>query len=308
MDKRLRHLNALHSFECAARHQSYSKAASEMFVSQAAISQQMRQLEQSLNTKLFVRNGRRMALTQNGETLYRACQSGFDTIVKGLNAIQCEGLPGELTITSTQAFCSIWIMPRLYKFSQLYPEINIKILGSNQVEDLTQKHIDLAIRFSPVDGLVAPKDMTIEEYGQDAIYPVCAPALVNNGCLNSPRDLLKCRLLYLANESRVTWQRWFTHLGVDDSGTLPVKTEVTSSDMALSAVLAGHGVALLATAMITPYLESGQLVVPFKVKHPVEWKRYLVFDPHSSKLARINAFRDWFRSELDITMQEAGAI
>ena len=167
MDNRLKHLNALHSFEVAARHQSYSRAAEELFVSQAAISQQMRHLEQVLSTKLFVRNGRNMILTQSGKQLFTACQKGFNTIIDGLNSIQCEGIPGELTITSTQAFCSMWIMPRLYKFSQLHSEISIKIMGSNQVEDLSKKHIDVAIRFSTVEGRYDNEQHVVEFIGKE---------------------------------------------------------------------------------------------------------------------------------------------
>ena len=102
MDKRLNHLNALRTFESAARHQSYSKAAEELFVSQAAVSQQMRQLEQGLQAKLFLRVGRTMQLTQSGEKLFHATSQAFTTLIQGLNSIQCEGIAGDLTVTSTQ--------------------------------------------------------------------------------------------------------------------------------------------------------------------------------------------------------------
>ena len=147
MDKRLKHLNALRTFESAARHKSYTKAAEELYVSQAAVSQQMRQLEQVLSIKLFIRSGRKMLLTQSGESLYVSTHQALNLLVKGLNSIQTEEVAGDLTITSTQAFCSLWLMPRLYKFSQQHPDINVRILGSNQKEDLQKKHIDLAIRF-----------------------------------------------------------------------------------------------------------------------------------------------------------------
>ena len=299
MDKRLKYLNALHSFESAARHQSYSKAAEELFVSQAAISQQMRQLEQALAVKLFTRSGRNMLLTQSGEKLFHACRCGFNEIVQGLNSIQCEGVAGDLTITSTQAFCSLWLMPRIHKFSLLHPEINIKILGSNQIEDLEKKHIDLAIRFSASQLDSNNDQLYIENFGSDHAYPVIAPQLMENYQIKQPKDLLKCRLVSLANEKVATWKSWFEHAGAsgyDDQHSL--KTEVTSSDMALCAVIAGHGVALAASTMAAPYIKSKQLIVPFDIKHPATWQRYLAYPVNTSKKTRINIFCQWVKNEM----------
>ncbi|GEA12138.1 LysR family transcriptional regulator [Alteromonas sp. KUL49] len=116
MDKRLRWLNNLLCFEVAARHQSYSRAAQELFVSQAAVSQQMRQLEKNLGVSLFRRKARKMELTPQGHTLLQACQKGFSEVVHGLNQVQEEPIEGDLTVSSTQAFCALWLVPRLYEF------------------------------------------------------------------------------------------------------------------------------------------------------------------------------------------------
>ena len=298
MDKRLKHLNAIRTFESAARHQSYSKAAEELFVSQAAVSQQMRQLEQALSVKLFVRSGRKMQLTDSGEKLYHTSHEALNLLVQGLNNIQCEDIAGDLTMTSTQAFCALWLMPRLYKFSQLHPEINIKILGSNQPEDLQAKHIDLAIRFSTEDKLSNKKGLVFEAFGEDYVYPVCSPALVEKLKLTTPQSLLKSPLIRFANERIVTWRGWFDHAGVEGYELHTQKTDVTSSDMALSAVLNGHGVTLAATALFSQYVQNKQLIVPFNIKHPISWKRYLVFDQHSAKIKRINVFTQWLREEM----------
>lgn len=298
MDQRLKYLNALRSFESAARHKSYSQAAEELFVSQAAVSQQMRQLEQALSVKLFVRTGRKMLLTQSGETLYDSTHKALNLLIKGLNSIQHEDVPGDLTITSTQAFCSLWLMPRLYKFSQQYPDVNIRILGSSHKEDLQKKHIDLAIRFGIDKRLPDNDNLVMEEFGEDFVYPVCSPKLLQHMWLKSPKDLLDCTLVSLANERLVTWETWFEHAGVKGFEHVSKKTEVTSSDMALSAVLSGHGVTLAASAMFSQYIPTKQLVVPFKIKHPVIWKRYLAYDPNSAKRKRIQVFIDWVREEM----------
>jgi len=298
MDKRLKYLNALRCFESAARHQSYSQAAQELFVSQAAVSQQMRQLEEVLEVKLFVRSGRTMLLTQSGEKLYQSTHQALKVLINGLNSIQTEGLAGDLTITSTQSFCSLWIMPRLYRFAQLYPDINIRMMGSNQVEDLQAKHIDIAIRFSTKDRLKINSQLCYELFGEDEVYPVCAPNLLEHVKLEQPKDLMKCNLFSFANEKIVTWHEWFKHAGVDEIEPHIKKTEVTSSDMALSAVLSGHGVTLSASAFFRSYIESQQLVIPFKIMHPVKWQQYIVYDPNSAKLKRIKVFADWVKDEM----------
>lgn len=297
MDKRLKHLNALRCFESAARHQSYSKAAEELFVSQAAVSQQMRQLEESLNIKLFVRRGRRMQLTQAGEKLFQSTHSALNTLIQGLNSVQVEEVAGDLTVTSTQSFCSLWVLPRLYRFSQLYPDINIKILGSSQYEDLRAEHIDLAIRFTVNKRMKHAGNLYIEQFGEDAVYPVCSPNLLQHMDINKPEDLMKCNLVSFANNTMMTWQKWFENAGVVDSNIPLQETLVSSSDMALSAVLSGHGVALASSAFICRYIESNQLIVPFNISHPHQWQRYFVYDLDSPRLARIKKFADWIKAE-----------
>jgi LysR family glycine cleavage system transcriptional activator len=298
MDQRLKYLNAMRTFESAARHKSYSQAAEELFVSQAAVSQQMRQLENVLSIKLFVRTGRKMLLTPSGETLYESAHQALNILIKGLNSIQHEDIAGDLTITSTQAFCSLWLMPRLYKFSQVHPDINVRILGSNQKEDLQQKHIDVAIRFGVNKQVFNADNLVMEDFGEDVVYPVCSPKLLQHMWLQSPKDLLDCTLVSLANEQVVTWDKWFEHAGVKGFENMTKKTEVTSSDMALNAVLSGHGVTLAASAMFSQYILTKQLVVPFKIKHPVIWKRYIAYDPNSAKRKRIQVFIDWVRAEM----------
>jgi len=308
LDKRLNHLNALRTFESAARHQSYSKAAEELFVSQAAVSQQMRQLEQGLQAKLFLRVGRTMQLTQSGEKLFHSTSQAFITLIQGLNSIQCEEIAGDLTLTSTQAFCSLWLMPRLFRFAQIHPDVNIKIQASNQIVDLAKNHIDLAIRFGLKEKQVNYGNLTQIDFGEDQAYPVCSPKLLSDMKIDKPEDLLKCNLVSLSNEKVITWQAWFEHAGVSGFEKHNQKTEVTSSDMGLSAVLSGHGVTLAAMAMSAQYLENKQLVIPFQLKHPCEWRRYLVYDPNSAKLKRIKAFTDWLQHEMSLSKKNADAM
>lgn len=189
-------------------------------------------------------------------------------------------------------------MPRLYRFSQLHPDVNIKIFASSQIEDLAKKHIDLAIRFGNKNHKMNYGHLTSIDFGEDQVYPVCSPNLLAHVELNTPKDLLKCGLVSLVNDKIITWQSWFEHAEVLSYEKHNQKTEVTSSDMALSAVLSGHGVALVAMAMSAQYIQSQKLIIPFHIKHPSEWRRYLVFDSDSAKLKRINIFTDWLQKEM----------
>jgi len=303
MDKRLKQLNNLRSFESAARHQSYSEAAKELFVSQAAVSQQMRQLEAAMGSRLFTRNGRKMQLTESGEKLYSATDKAFDILLKGFNSIQTEDVAGSLTITSTQAFTSLWLMPRLYKFSIKHPEIKIKVVSSNSIEDLRQGHIDLAIRFITANEVDTSDGMSYEFIAEDHVYPACSPQLVSEYNFQEPKDILNCWLVNLENQGRINWPIWFKHAGVDNYKAHKKWTEVSTGDMALSAVLSGHGFTLASQALFSQYVSTGQLVIPFNIKHPISFKRYFVFDPNSAKKARVNVFTAWLKEETQLDEQ-----
>lgn len=303
MDKRLKQLNNLRSFESAARHQSYSKAAKELFVTQAAVSQQMRQLEAAMGSQLFVRNGRKMQLTESGEKLYTATHKAFDTLLKGFNSIQTEEVAGTLTITSTQAFTSLWLMPRLYKFSIKHPEIKIKVVASNCIEDLRQGHIDLAIRFITTGEVDTSDDMVYEFIAEDHVYPACSPQLVTEYNFKEPSDVLNCWLVSLEHQGPINWPAWFKKAGVENYQCHKKWTEVSSGDMALSAVLSGHGFTLASQALFSQYVNTGQLVIPFNIKHPVSFKRYFVFDPNSAKKARLDVFIAWLKEETQLDDQ-----
>jgi len=303
VDKRLKQLNNLRSFESAARHQSYSKAAEELFVTQAAVSQQMRQLEAAMGSQLFIRSGRQMQLTESGEKLYGATHKAFDILLKGFNSIQTEEVAGSLTITSTQAFTSLWLMPRLYKFSIKHPEIKVKVVSSNSIEDLRQGQIDLAIRFITGNEIDTSDDMAYEFIAEDHVYPACSPQLVKEYNFKEPKDILKCWLVSLENQGSINWPTWFKQAGVENYKCHKKWTEVGSGDMALSAVLSGHGFTLASQALFSQYVNTGQLVIPFTIKHPISFKRYFVFDPNSAKKARVNVFTTWLKEETKLDEQ-----
>lgn len=295
---KIRNLNLLRSFEVAARHNSYGRAADELCISQAAVSQQMRQLEELLSCQLFVRKGRQMQLTQQGLALFKATKKAFHTLQSSLEQLCEEEMAGSLTISSTQAFISLWLMPRLGKFYQQFPQINIELTASAQFEDLQQQHIDLAIRFSNKN-LEEITPTLICDYADEApVLAVCSPELVRNHPVTRAGDLLQHRLIELNKTGPYNWPAWFEQAGVTDYGQKQKITQVQSTDMALAAAKSGHGFALVADYLCEEQLASGELVTPIELPHPNRVKRYLVYAQNSNKKARLQAFVHWLKGEL----------
>ena len=298
MDKRLKWLNNLLCFEVAARNESYSKAAEELHISQAAVSQQMRQLEANLGISLFRRQGRKMLLTAPGRTLLASCKNGFSEIINGLNQVQEEPIEGSLTISSTQAFCALWLMPNLFAFFNLFPDINVNIQASNRIENLHDGNIDVAIRFSTSTTSLLDDTLVVEKFAEDGVIPACSPEFQSKMQLKTVKDLLNARLLSLACEEKANWENYFENDKIDLSNTVLNKTTVSSSDLALSAALAGQGVLLAGEFMIRQYLNAGQLVIPVAKPHPVRWKYHFVYLKNSPKQQRIAHFCDWLKKQM----------
>ncbi|WP_432454202.1 MULTISPECIES: LysR substrate-binding domain-containing protein [unclassified Agarivorans] len=293
-----KNINLLVTFECAARHKSYSLASTELCISQAAVSQQMRQLEQALGGRMFIRKRRQMVLSQQGQLLFEHTQKALGIINQGLSQVRQEVIAGELTISSTQAFTSLWLMPRLQCFSEQYPDIQIRVVSSPHFEDLKQAHIDLAIRFGSKVAEYTPDSLACDYLGQTDVYPICSAQLAKKLPLNSPIDLLSTWLVTLESPGAYDWKSWFNHIGITEYEQHKQWTKVTSTDMALNAVVNGHGVTLAVPYLCQRQLDSGELVIPFKLAHPYPVKRYMVYDPHSSKLARLKVFMAWLATEM----------
>lgn len=297
----LKNINLLRTFECAARHQSYSQAASELCISQAAVSQQMRQLEEVLGVKLFVRKARQMHLTQQGQQLFVSCSRAFSLLQQGVAEVQQMEIAGDLTITSTQAFNALWLMPRLSQFSALHPQVNVRVVSGAEFDDLSAGHIDLAIRFGTRVEESVNSGFECEYLDAASVIPVCAPQLVQAQPMLEVQDLLQTWLVRVDKADVFDWPLWFETQGIEDYRTHKKWTQVSSTDMALNAVLSGHGVALVGRHLCQSYIDSGQLVVPVNIAHPNRVKRYLVYPSHSPKRARLGVFMDWLKQELACT-------
>ncbi|MEZ8729581.1 LysR substrate-binding domain-containing protein [Vibrio splendidus] len=295
MDNRLRHLSGLRYFEVAARLSSYSKAAEELFVSQAAVSQKIRQLEEQLECKLFIRKGREMALTQEGRTLFQHVSDGFKELVVGLDKIQSEPLQGVIVVRSPPSFASRWLLPRLWKFSVKHPEIPIKILTGCDTPNLKHGEIDVAIRQG--EDLCVEQGLALEVLFNEPLYPFCSPELASSLKFTSPEQLLKCWLIQFEGGC-FPWEEWFKQANISTQTSAMQWMEVGTFDMGLTTVMAGHGVCLATDSLAGDFIERGLLVKPFNIGMTPGVQVNLCFDPSSPRKERIEAFTEWLHEEV----------
>lgn len=297
MDARLHHLNGLRYFEVAARLNSYSRAAEELCLSQAAISQKIRQLEEGLGCKLFMREGREMRLTEQGKNLFKHVSQGFSHIITGLNQIQNEPIDGLLCVSSTPSFASRWLLPRLWKFSTQYPAIPIRIITSCDAPNLRQGAADLAIWQGEELDTDNEKKLHKEFLFEESIYPFCSPHFANTINLTQPEQLLKSWLIHYESGG-YPWQSWFAEAGIIMDKERVQWMDVSTFDHAMNAVMAGHGACLASDSLANDYVERGLLVKPFNIGLTPGIQFNLFYDEESPRRNRIQTFANWLHQEI----------
>jgi LysR family glycine cleavage system transcriptional activator len=298
MDKRLRHIALLRCFDAAARHQSYSLAAVELSITQAAVSQQIRNLEEHLQVKLFNRRGRSMHLTKQGSTLLESVGKAFSELSLGFDRIQIEPQAGVITVTASPSFCSRWLVPRLWKFSVLYPDIQVRALASAQYEDVRHSDIDVAIR----QGEMQVNHVHQETLLLDPVFPICSPRVYKEEQLTSPERINQCWLVEAIGVGRsgFSWKDWFKLAGVPVDPKCYNWMEVTTWEMGINAVLSGHGIFLTSGCMAQDLIESGALIKPFDIQIEPGLRFSLLYDEESPRMARIKVFTQWLKGELAV--------
>ena len=294
MDKRLRHIALLRCFAAAAKYESYSQAAQRLAITQAAVSQQIRSLEEVLAVKLFVRHGRSMRLTPQGKTLYQHVNDAFTTLSAGFDKVQVEPAEGVLNVTTGLSFASIWLVPKLWKFSARYPDIKVKIIVSTELESLRYSDIDVAIR----QGDATDHRVHQETLFIDPVFAVCAPQLVETARIAQPADLLNCLLVEAEDPGRFSWANWFSLSDLTIPRHKRDWLEVSTLEMGINAVLAGQGICLASYCLVKDLINSGLLVRPFPLQIEPGQRFSLLYDPNSPRKPRIDIFTDWLKQEL----------
>ncbi|WP_374333017.1 transcriptional regulator GcvA [Aestuariivirga sp.] len=297
MRRSLPPLNSLRAFEVAARHMSISQAASELRVTPAAISHQIRLLEDHVGLPLFVRNGRGLALTDAGAAGLRDLREGFARLSAAMDAIDSLGEAGVLSVSVAPSFASKWLLPRLEIFQAAHPEIDVHVSASMQLSNFMKDGIDVAIRY----GAGRYADLSVELLLNESVVPVCSPEYVmQHGPFYLPSDLTEATLLHDDSPdndpSCPNWEMWLNAAGAPhiDSARGP---RFNQSSLVIEAAALGRGVALAKTALAARDLRQGRLVQPFSSAVKVDFAYYMVAPRAKLNLPKVSFFIDWLRSE-----------
>lgn len=297
--RRLPPLNALRAFEAAARHLSFSAAAAELHVTPAAISHQIKGLEDDLGVKLFRRLNREVQLTDAGQACLPGLRDGFDRIAEAVSRAQRQDAAGIVTVSSSPGLAAKFLVPRIETFRTLHPEIDLRIDASMHLVDLTRENVHVALRY----GHGRYPGLDVKLLMRTAVVPVCAPSLLRGAHpLRTPHDLRHHMLIHdetLANDpSCPDWAMWLRAAGVDgvDSHRGLRFNQVA---LALDAAIAGRGVVLTRNIFAADDLAAGRLVRLFDTSTPVEFAVYLVTPPALTSLPKVKAFTDWVTAEAE---------
>lgn len=288
-------LTALRSFEAAGRHVSFSRAAEELFVSQAAISRQVRELEAFVGQQLFERLHRRVELTETGRRLIDRLTRSFDEIDRCLTEIRATPVQALVEISVEPSFAGSWLVPRLNLFRTLWPEIDVSVDVDPQLVEFRSHEAEIAIRHSLTERSW-PRTQS-EHLIDTAVTPVLSPTLLASGPpLMEPADLRHYTLLH--EENRDGWFRWFAAAGIAEIS--PVRGPIfPDGALAAQAALLGHGVALIDPLLVGHELREEEFVQPFDIEVP--WGAYWLVAPDFSALSEpAKAFSVWLKEELRI--------
>ncbi len=300
MARRLPPLNALRAFEAAARHLSFTKAAEELYVTQAAISHQVKALEEALGVQLFRRLNRRLMLTDAGQLYLPALTEAFDGIDAATGRLRADENAGSLTVSVANSLAAKWLLPRLPRFRERHPEIDVEISAADRLVDFGRDNADMGIRY----GLGNYPGLKVDPLMEDTVFPVCSPQLVNGRLvdgpppLRAPEDLRRHTLLHddVGTGEAPDWRRWLTAAGV--TGVNAERgPRYSHSSLVLQAAIDGQGVALGRSSLVSLDLEAGRLVQPFGPTLPSHYACYVVSPVATAERPKIKAFRDWLIEE-----------
>ena len=290
-------VNALVVFEAAARRLSFTAAAAELGVSQAAVSRQIRALEDHLGVALFRRLHRAVRLTAEGERLFGAVTMGLGHISETAAALRRDQGRHQITVCTTIAFAAFWLMPRIDRFKSAHPDLELRFIASDTAVDPRAEGIDIAVRYG------AGRWPGLDAYRlfDEEVFPVCNPAYLEGGPrLDETGDLLDATLLHqeAGEPSWLTWRDWLKSQDV----TPPVKIpgpRFNNYTILMQAAQAGQGVALGWRRLIEPLVAAGSLVRPIEASLAAPDAYYTVMPEQSGPSEAARALRDWLHAEAE---------
>jgi len=290
-------LDLLTGFEAAARHLSFTKAGEELFLTQSAVSRQIKELEEQLGVPLFHRRHRALVLTDAGQQFYAAAAQVITTMRSATERLRTQaGRKRPLSVTTTHSFAALWLIPRLAGFTRTHPGVDVRITADTRVQDLERDGLDLAIRHGPPS---LAGSNAVRLFGE-RVFPVASPKLLKANPLREPSDLKNHTLLqYDDPDARHPWLHWKTWLevaGIPDlrpAGTL----SLSGFEQIIPAALAGHGVALGRSPLVKDLLAEKKLVAPFKTTADPARAYFVIPSRAAASRPEVQEFIEWLKGE-----------
>ena len=293
MPDRLLPLTALRAFDAAARHMSFAKAAEELFVTPAALSYQIKQLEEHLGTPLFIRLNRAVELTEAGRVLQPGTADGFNQLREAVRSAIRLRDDSALTITAGPAFTAKWLAPRFFRFANKHPEVELRFVATLRIMDLRRDGIDAAIRF----GHEVADNEFAEVLAEELVTPVCTPAVaeqITSDGIDGITLLHDESVEFL--DPAPTWRAWNLATGMNVDWTHG--QHFTNADHAIDFALEGGGVVLGRVVLVERYLETGRMVAPFPIAMRADAQYRFVCPKGAETTPRIETLLGWMRSEM----------
>jgi len=294
MSRRLPSLTALRAFEAAARHRSFSRAAAELHVTPAAVSQLIKQLEEALKVKLFKR-GKTLALSDAAAAAIPYFSDAFDRLEQSVNRLRVGDPSGPLVVSTPPAFAAHWLIPRLDDFHASHPDIELRLLATRRPVDFEVEDVDIALRFGsgPFAGLHTEKLLN------ESLVPVAAPVMAAK--IKKPRDLLSCTLLndesQAVDPSRPDWDTWLASFGLSPKQPLRIR-HFGDANLVIQAAIANLGIALVWQSLVADALRTKRLVRVLGKTLATNKAYHLVTSPQRLHLDKVAAFRKWILSQI----------
>lgn len=285
-------LESFRFFEAAARLGSYTRAAEELCVTQAAVSQQIRTLESRLGVKLFVRKGRAMHLSEQGLLILPEIQDGLNLMQLAVRKLAHYKQPHVLSVTMLPSFASRWLVPRLWRFNHLYPDIELRLNPTHNQVDMLTSDIDLAIRLGVDNYPLLSCQPLMEEYA----YAAAAPRIAAQ--IKQPDDVLKFMLIHGWVDSGMNWENWFRKTGIQTRGKRFKKQVINEGSITIEMLLSGHGIAVVRNTLARGLVESGQLVPLLGVTITSEFQYFMIHRKELADNPNLVAFKQWLLEEV----------
>lgn len=295
MARRLPPLVSLRVFESVARHLSFTRAADDIHVTQAAVSHQIKNLEEWLATPLFLRLNRTIKLTREGEAYAAALTAAFEMIADATDAIVKNRNAEAINIATFDSIAANWLAPRIKKFQARFPTMAIRIMTHNAYSDFADGDVDVEIRYGPGDW----PNFHVVKVADEEIFPVCSPKLI--GRRKRPlkvSDLIEYSLIH--DEMVMEWADWIAAAGGSPAGA-EKGLHYNHSHIVTQAAVAGEGMALGRSLLVADDLEAGRLVAPFAFKMPSKYAYYLVRPKELAESAWAKSFEEWLLGEAAAT-------